>query len=124
MRRIERARIVRDAVLAVPRDQWNWEELGGERHLEVRTPTWHASVRTQFSSDLGYPKSTTYLQAQILQHAAKPLPNVLDVWLPGKGKVLSVEYDLDEIRLISMKRGDWEADLFGLPPYSTGKKKP
>lgn len=120
MRRIDRARIVRDAILEVPRDEWKWKEIGDQRFLEVFTPDWHASLSTEFSGGSRLPEAQTMQQALILQRAAKPLPNVLDLWVTGKGKVLSVEYDADEIRLISMKRGDWEADLFGLPPYCSG----
>lgn len=118
MKRLDRARHVRDAILNVPRDQWEWVNIGGHRYLTLKTANWRASLATPFGGQLStLPEATTYQQALILQAARAPLPNLLDVWLVSGGKVLSVEWDGDLLRLISMRRGPWEADLFGLPDY-------
>lgn len=117
MTRLERARIIRDKILAFPRDQWTWEEVGPHRFLTLKTPEWNASLITAFSNFHSTPEATTFQKALILQATPAPLPNVLDVWLPSRGKVLSVEWDNDDIRLISMQRGAWESELFGLPEY-------
>lgn len=118
MKRLDRARQVRDTILNVPREQWKWEKLGEVRYLTLRTADWNASLATPFGGQLNtLPPATTFQQALILQSARAPLPNVLDVWLTGGPKVLSVEWDADELRLISMRRGPWESDLFGLPDY-------
>ena len=58
------------------------------------------------------PPAPSYLHAVVLQQKAAPLPNVLDLWIRDQGKVLSVEWNDDEIRLISMKPGPWEVELF------------
>ena len=43
------------------------------------------------------------------------LPNGLDVWHAGDGKVLSMEWDQDgKARLISMRSGAWEAEALAL----------
>ena len=65
--------------------------------------------------------SPSYLRALVRVQAKTPLDNLLDLWIPGLGKVLSLEWADEEANLISMKRGDWEAELFGLPPYE-GKR--
>jgi len=54
--------------------------------------------------------------------ANTPLENLLNLWIPGLGKVLALEWSEEEANLISMQRGDWEATLFGLPPYE-GKSR-
>ena len=49
----------------------------------------------------------------------------MGLWLSPGPKVLTVEWLEDEFRLVSMKRGDWEAELFQLEPYEgTGGLKP
>ena len=62
--------------------------------------------------------ASNYQQAQILQNLKPPMPYMMDVWLVGAGKVLSIEWDGEDMNLISMKRGAWEAEQFGLPPWS------
>ena len=44
-------------------------------------------------------------------------PHVISLYVTDHPKALSMEWDGAEFRLISMKRGDWEADLFDLPAY-------
>lgn len=50
----------------------------------------------------------------VMQQKAAPLPNVLGLWINKLGKVLSVEWNDVEIRLISMKPRPWESELFGV----------
>lgn len=117
MTQLERARIIRDKVLSFPRDQWTWEGAGSDRHLSLRTAEWNASLTTVFNDCRTKPEATTYLQALVLQSTPAALPNVLDLWLIAQGKVLSVEWDNDTTQVISMRRGPWESELFGLPEY-------
>lgn len=115
MRRLDRARLIRDAVLAHPREDWQWSEISGQRYLDLDRVTWKASLRSHFNAPLGPPPDPpTYLHALALQRARQPLPNGLDLWINGRGKVLSVEWDDDKLRIISMKPGVWEAELFGV----------
>lgn len=117
MTRLERARRICDRILGLPRDLWVWKTVKEHRSLELHTPQWQASLISAFSDFQLFPEAPTYQQALLLQAAPAPLTNVLDLWLPGSGKVLSVEWDADDIRLINMRRGSWEQELFGLPEY-------
>lgn len=117
MKRVERAARVRDLILAIPRDQWEWRDVGGVRFLEIHRPAWSASLLTRFAGQRPRPAAGTYQEALILAAVPPDLPNLLDVWVKPEGKVLSVEWDEDSVRLISMRRGDWEAELFGLPAW-------
>ena len=38
----------------------------------------------------------------------------LEVWVEGIGKALSAEFEQDDLRVISIKSGDWPSRLFGL----------
>lgn len=115
MRRIDRARLIRDAILAIPQAQWEWDTSSGERYLSLDRDTWHASLRTAFSGPPPpMPDTPTYLHALVLQQTPPRLPNVLDLWVRGQRKVLSVEWDGDDIRLISMRPGLWELELLGV----------
>ena len=115
MRRIDRARLIRDAILARPQEDWRWNIVSGERYLQLDCDRWHASLRTAFSGPLPPPPpAPTYLHALAFQRKARPLPNVLDLWVRGQRKVLSVEWDDDDLRLISMRPGPWEMERFGV----------
>jgi hypothetical protein len=122
MKPLERARFIRDVILAVPRDKWAWREFGSHRFLTLTTSEWEATLMTAFGTLRTRPEATTYQQAAILQAAPADLPNVLELYSPGRGKLLSFEYDDDQIRLISMRRGSWESELFGLPEYQPKTK--
>ena len=115
MRRVERARLIRDAILAHPREEWRWTTVSGERHLQLDCDRWQACLRTAFSGPHAPPPpAPTYLHALVFQQTAARLPNLLDLWVSGQRKVLSLEWDGDDLRLISMKPGPWEFELFGV----------
>lgn len=119
MRRVDRAKAVRDHILKLPAERWVWKQWGSARSREIDGGEWKASYWTPFAPlETGPRPASTHLQALILQNLKPAMPYQMDLWLVGSGKVLSVEWDGDDIHLISMKRGDWETDLFGLPPRS------
>lgn len=117
MRRIERAKLIRDVVLAYSHDQWTWIIVSGARFRELRQPEWFASLSTPFTPLPYDPNAKTFERAVLLQRIKPPLDYLLDVWTVDAGKVLSLVWNDDETILRSMRRGDWEANLFGLPPY-------
>ena len=114
MKRLERARVIRDHILGFPRDAWSWEQVGKHRQLALKQPQWTAMLTTAFNRIQPYPEVRTLREAIFLQQEPAALPNVLDLWVPLGGKVLSIEWDEQDLRLISFRRGDWEHDLFGL----------
>tara|TARA_R110000850_G_scaffold80010_30_gene172162 strand:- start:1531 stop:1911 length:381 start_codon:yes stop_codon:yes gene_type:complete len=120
MTRLNRAVKIRDIIVNSKSAERSWDDQTGMRRLTIKTSDWEASLNTPFNplitDDVATP---SYLHALLRANAQKPLDNLLDLWLPGLGKVLSLEWSDDEANLISMKRGDWEATLFGLPPYDS-----
>lgn len=115
MRRLERARLIRDSVLAYPREEWQWTDVSGEQYLDLHREGWSASLRSHFNAPPAPPPDLpSYLHAVALQRSRQPLPNGLDLWLSPGGKVLSVEWNHEELRIISMKPGAWESELFGV----------
>jgi len=125
MKRLDRALKIRDIVLNTKSAERCWDDQTGMRSLKIETSDWGASLNTPFnplpSDDIAAP---SYLHALVRAQARKPLENLLNLWIPGLGKVLSLEWSGEEANLISMKRGDWEAELFGLPRYEGRKRNP
>jgi len=118
MKRLDRALKIRDKIINSKSADRCWDDQTGMRSLKIKTGHWEASLNTPFNplmiDDVAAP---SYLHALVRAQAKKPLNNLLNLWIPGLGKVLSLEWSDEEANLISMKRGDWEAALFGLPPY-------
>jgi|GEM_PF-5461350 len=125
MKRLDRALKIRDIVLNSKSAERCWDDQTGIRIRKIKTSDWVASLNTPFNplptDDVAAP---SYLHALVRAQAKKPLDNLLDLWLPGLGKVLSLEWSDENANLISMKRGDWEATLFGLPPYERKRSSP
>ena len=116
MRRLDRAKIIRRQVLEVMGREGRWREVQGSRSRVCAADGWTASLYTPFNPlhDARI-VADTYQKALLLQQV-RLRPWLLDVWIPGVGKVLSLGWDDTEVELISMKRGWWEQELFGLPP--------
>tara|TARA_R110000851_G_scaffold236423_2_gene389026 strand:+ start:74 stop:445 length:372 start_codon:yes stop_codon:yes gene_type:complete len=118
MKRLNRALKIRDIIVNSKSAVRCWDDQTGMRRLNIKTSDWEASLNTPFNplitDDVAAP---SYLSALLRANAKKPLNNLLDLWLPELGKVLSLEWSDEEANLISMKRGEWEAALFGLPSY-------
>ncbi|USI73930.1 hypothetical protein [Sphingomonas morindae] len=126
MTRLERARIVRDAVVEQGRltGKWGSVELGNgqmARPWIVDGEGWTAFVSTPFT---GLPGG---LPGPHHGGASSPGTGgdlLIDVFHPDVGKVLSIASKGDQDRLIGMQAGPWEA-LFGLPyqAWSTAKAR-
>ena len=118
MKRLNLALKIRDIIVDSKSAERCWDDQSGVRRLTIKTSDWEASLNTPFNplitDDVTAPN---YLSALLRAKAKEPLDNLLDLWLPELGKVLSLEWSDEEANLISMKRGDWEATLFGLPSY-------
>ena len=118
MKRLQRALIVRDIIINSKTAERCWDDQTGMKSLKIKMSEWEASLNTPFNpfptDDVVAP---SYLHALVRAQAKTPMANLLNLWLPGSGKVLALEWSDEEANLISMKRGDWEAELFGLSPY-------
>jgi hypothetical protein len=94
--------------------------LGGIAFLAWDPAPWRFILRTPFSDwpnlEARASSVADYQRAQAAQQAlqARPVrPYGLDAW-KGKGKVLSVEWDDQELSVISFRPGPWEAELLAL----------
>lgn len=118
--RIERARVIRDVVVAAGRTRGRWEsvDLGDgqtARFWMVEGEGWTANVSTRFSGLSSGVEVKDYDEAMLLQIAPPREDDVLvDVYHPAAGKVLSIGNTGEVDTLIGMQPGPWEA-MFGLP---------
>ncbi len=119
MKRLERATAIREQVLRSERT--TWAEGFGARSKILSGLGWTASLHSPFNPlPSGRPQTGSYARAmeQARLSKKKILHWLLDVYVEGLGKVLSLEWDEHTANLISMKRGPWEQELFSLPPPS------
>ncbi len=117
MRPLERARFIRDRIIALDAERGRWAEDEGPRTRVVERPRSSARLWSPFNPLASWPTPVdSYEKAMALKERGPPLPWQLDLWIAGEGKVLSVEWDQERTKLISMRRGDWEQHLFDLLP--------
>ena len=112
MRRIDRAIRIRDAILARPTEEWSWHQASGQRFRILSRSRWSAMLATPFTSVNPDPPVSSYSQAVLLASRLRPLRYHLSLWVKGMGKVLALEWGSDNARLISMRPGAWQDDLF------------
>lgn len=126
MTRIERGRIVREAVLAIAHTHGRWEEFqanavegGITRSWTIDSGQgWWASMDTPFTSPSFTPShSDLYMTALGKLELPKEFQQSIDVYWNGFGKVLSIGQIDGEDTLVGFTPGPWEA-AFGLPNRS------
>ncbi|QCB43238.1 hypothetical protein E5673_14230 [Sphingomonas sp. PAMC26645] len=117
--RLDRARIIRDAVIDHDHRHGSWQplDLPGGRETRVRTIDpgrgWSAIITSRFS---GGPVNTVTSGSSNGQV-------VMDVYLTFGPKVLSIATSISEDMLISMAPGSWESEMFGLPHQGCRAKR-
>lgn len=122
--RLERARIVREAVLAISATHGHWEELQlGAAHNGRTTRLWtvesgqgwQAWVDTRFTRPVSAPSgSQLYASAVHGLDLPRNPDQCIDVIWEGYGKVVSISQTAGVDTLIGFTAGPWEA-AFGLP---------
>lgn len=93
------------------------EDLPGVRVRVVDAGLgWNAHISTPFSgAPAQYPDPGDYESAVMLrEHLAGLLPNTTDLYLAAGGKVMSVEWNSSELKIIGFTPGPWET-AFSLP---------
>ena len=85
-----------------PTSQMMWE--AGSFRFALRTPSSPNPVREG---------SPDYSKALAEKNASGMLPYGLDIW--HNEKVLSLQWDVDKLAVMSFKRGPWEAEVLALP---------
>lgn len=111
MTRVERARLILSEV-------WHWDKITGTfsywhhgKSRLIMAPGWEARIHGPFN-----PAPGAYGRNIKGTWVADPETR-LSVWLSDGPKVLTIIWSPDTFRIVTMRRGDWEADLFRLPPY-------
>lgn len=122
--RLDRARLVREAVLAISATHGRWEEIQLGASHEGRTTRlwtvesgqgWSAWVDTRFSRPTSAPSESDLYTAAVhgLDRPRNP-DQCVDVIWEGYGKVVSISQTDGIDTLIGFTAGPWEA-AFGLP---------
>jgi hypothetical protein len=117
--RIDVARGVLAKVQAADRLAGQWiavEEQGGIlRMREVIGCGWSAIITTPFSRASQLPSGATYRSALVRQAGKRQkFACRLDVFERPGEKLLALDYDGSEERIVKMKAGDWPQRLFRL----------
>ena len=110
MTRLERARAIGNRILSLSDDIWTPTTVGDiDANITVQQG-WSAAVTATFPDGMPHDDSAAEAAGNENDY---PFSFVLDVWVTGKGKVLSLDCGL-ETKLISMRPGPWEQELFGI----------
>ena len=107
MTRLERAKAIGNRILSLPDAAWTSIATGAIDAKATVQQGWSAVV-TRFEGSPGGHSTGN--------ENASPFAFILDVWLTGRGKVLSVDFG-PQSRVISMRPGSWEQELFGIADY-------
>lgn len=114
MKRRDRALIIRDRVLALNAIHGEWQTLGSTNARIIKDEGWTAQLHTPFNPDC-------WSRVEALRphrtSAVRIFPNRMCLWPDGLYKTFAVEWSDDRFRIITYRRGAWEA-LFGFDPYS------
>jgi hypothetical protein len=112
MTRIERAIIIRDALVAWLPHRGGPRTHGPLRVIEATAGRFLILYRTPFSGALPKLVATNCREAQLLQRFGQPnLHYGLDVWADLK-KVMNVEWDLrGQVDLVAFRCSGWEDEL-------------
>ena len=101
---------LRDAALIVVGRVGTWESASSVQIRSARVGSFSIAYRTPFQR---MPSADDDLKYYAAAHGLPPpqsLPYGLDIWSPKK--VLCIEWDdRGAVELVSLKRGDWQAEL-------------
>ena len=114
MKRVDRARLIRDDLLA---RQSGWERtcLGSKNVASLEWQGLNVVLSSQIRSDADPDVRTHWLYNRHIHNSPRDDPYTLDVWIDGL-RVLSITWnDRDDLTLLSMVRGLWECECFNLP---------
>lgn len=117
MTRMERAHRIKDRVLELAAQSPHYEYTNSGRALVVDGDGWEARIHMIFNLPPGRPWSPRPVELLPGYTLSPCLPNRMSIWLNPGPKVFTVEWLDEKFRLVTFRRGDWEEDCFGLPPY-------
>lgn len=115
MRLVERARVVRDTLLEKHAGGWTMTLVEG-----IVAPTFALGDLSAVLWSEGHMEIRCSGPGQRPAHSVQRKPRfppyTMDVWV-GDRCVMSLSWtEHDEIVLCQLRRGDWEAEYFALPP--------
>ena len=113
MKRLDRARIVRDDLLARA-SCWETTRIGDKDFASLEWREVNALLHG--GKDFSPIPDYSGIPEILANRAARCItPYALDVWVRGL-RVLSISWNArDEVKLLRMTRGEWECDYFHLP---------
>jgi len=105
-----RALEIRDHVLRLMERDGTWDRLEGSRCRKWKNGRFMALLNTAFNPlPHANPPPMTFRQAVARQRAPEVCSNELSVW--ADKKVLLIEWNDQDARVITFKRGEWETEL-------------
>ena len=109
--KIARAIALRDAALIAVKRAGTWEAGSSQiKLLTAHVGTLLISYRTPFQRLPEAPEQMKYFAAQHGKPSPESWPYGLDVWAPKK--VMCIEWDdQGNVLLLSLRHGEWEAEL-------------
>ena len=113
MKRIDRAKKVREIIIDTAKIQGEWWAVEGYYSIKIETDQWWALIWSR-SNDFTNKAQANTFEKTLNQALEVSPPHVIDLYVGDNPKVLSMEWNGADLRLIGMKRGDWEAEVFGL----------
>ena len=114
MKRIDRARLIRDDLLA-REVGWEITRVGTKDVASLECHSVNAVLWSQMRSEKDSDTRTNWLDSRHIQAKPREDPYTLDVWIQGL-RVLSITWnERDDLTLLRMVRGLWECECFQLP---------
>jgi hypothetical protein len=111
-RRYTRIIELRDAALAIVKNRGTWKGASGMKFLYASMGSIRILHRGRFQRLPETPSQVKYLAALHGLPVRDNLPNGLDIWATGNGKVFNLEWDeKGNLELVGHRRGIWEDEL-------------
>ncbi|MFH5927504.1 hypothetical protein [Roseomonas xinghualingensis] len=106
------AAIIRDHVEPLLREKGHVQPVGPTSQLMWEAGPFRFALRTVLSPEPLRPDAPAYAKAQGETEAHRMLPNGLEIW--HNEKVLSIEWDAAELKVMKFERGPWEQEVLML----------
>jgi hypothetical protein len=106
------AALIRDHVVPLVKARGQAQPVGPTSETMWEAGPFRFMLRTASSPASLIAGAPAYSEAQAEKVASEMLPNGLDIW--HNERVLSVEWDAGQLRVINIQRGPWEDAVLAL----------
>jgi hypothetical protein len=106
------AAIIRDHIEPLVRTKGHVQPVGPTSQFMWETGQFRFAIRTVLSPEPLLSDAPAYAKAQGEMEAHRMLPNGMEIW--HNEKVLSIEWDATELKVIRFERGPWEQEVLRL----------